>query len=126
MWEQRLGDPSGARPIGRVKRCEFTRDLVGSQLGKHIELRLARRVGAPVRKIDNLSLCCTLDRRMRIIDKTGQPFGQPMISPRLSALAIHPLLHDGPPAVVGYDEAVQVEVETILYGGAVDLGNEAT
>ncbi len=37
---------------------------------------------------------------------------------------VHALLDDGPVAVVGDDEPVQVEVETILDGGAVDLRHQ--
>ena len=48
-----------------------------------------------------------------------------MISPGLLAPAIHALLHDCPIAVVGNDEAVQVEVETVLHRRAVDFGDEA-
>ena len=47
-----------------------------------------------------------------------------MVAARLPALAVHALLHDDPVAVVGDDEAVQVEVEAVLHRGAVDLGDE--
>ena len=47
-----------------------------------------------------------------------------MIAPRLPALAVHALLHDDPVAVVGDDEAVQVEVEAVLHRRAVDLGDQ--
>jgi hypothetical protein len=47
-----------------------------------------------------------------------------MVAPRLSAVAVHSLLHDGPVAVVGHDKAVQVEVEPILPRRTVDLGDE--
>ena len=47
-----------------------------------------------------------------------------MITPRGAARIVHALLDDHPMAVVGDDEAVQIEVETILDGGAVDLGHE--
>ena len=47
-----------------------------------------------------------------------------MIAPRVAALAVHALLHHHPLAVVGDDEAVQVEVEAVLHGRAVDLGDE--
>ena len=50
---------------------------------------------------------------------------QPVVAAGLPARAVHPLLHDHPGAVVGDDEAVQVEVEAVLQGGAVDLGDEA-
>ena len=48
-----------------------------------------------------------------------------MVAPRLAPLAVHALLHDDPGAVVGDDEAVQVESEAVLHGGAVDLGDES-
>src|SRR5689334_3965029 len=48
----------------------------------------------------------------------------PVITSRLPLLVVHALLDDHPFAVVGDDEAVQVKVETILDGGAVDLGHQ--
>src|SRR5712675_59766 len=48
-----------------------------------------------------------------------------MIPPCLPAPAIHALLHDGPIAVIGDDEAVPVEVETVLHRRAVHLGDQA-
>ena len=47
-----------------------------------------------------------------------------MIAARLPRVAVHALLHDHPAAVVGDDEAVQVELEAVLHRGAVDLGDE--
>jgi hypothetical protein len=34
------------------------------------------------------------------------------------------LLDNNPPAIIGYDEAVQIEIEAILHSGTVDLGDE--
>src|ERR1700730_11099834 len=48
-----------------------------------------------------------------------------MIPPCLLAPAIHALLHDSPIAVIGNNEVVQVEVETVLHGRAVHLGDQA-
>ena len=56
---------------------------------------------------------------MRRIDKTGKTFGEPVVAPRLLALSVHPLLHDGPVAVVGHDKAVQVELEPVLHRRAI-------
>ena len=56
--------------------------------------------------------------------KLCKTFRQPVIAPRLTLLAVHALLHDRPVAVVGDDEAVQVEIEAVLHRGAVDLGDE--
>ena len=48
-----------------------------------------------------------------------------MIAACLPAFAVHALLHHGPVAVIGDDKTVQVEIEAVLHGGAVDLGHEA-
>src|SRR5687768_14795290 len=47
-----------------------------------------------------------------------------MVAASAAPLPVHPLLDDRPLAVVGDDEAVQIEVEAVLDGGAVDLGDE--
>ena len=57
--------------------------------------------------------------------KLDSDSGMPVIAARLPLVAVHALLHDGPMAVIGDEEAVQVEVEAILHGGAVDLGDQA-
>src|SRR6476620_8404841 len=49
----------------------------------------------------------------------------PVIAPRLPLVAVHALLHDRPLAVLRDEEAVQIEIETVLHGGAVDLRHEA-
>src|ERR1700680_4613954 len=48
----------------------------------------------------------------------------PVGAARLVAVAIHALLHHRPLAVVGHEEAVEVEIEAVLHGGAVDLGDQ--
>jgi hypothetical protein len=47
-----------------------------------------------------------------------------MVAPRRPPLAVHALLDHRPSALVGDEEAVQVEVEPVLERGAVDLGDE--
>ena len=61
---------------------------------------------------------------MRRVDEALQSFGQPMIAPGLPAVAVHPLLDHDPAAIVGDDEAVQIEIKPVLHGGAVDLGDQ--
>jgi len=61
---------------------------------------------------------------VRIIHETLQTFRRPVIAPRDPACVIHALLHDDPLTVIGQDEAVEIEIESILHGGAVDLGDE--
>src|ERR1700733_6371647 len=48
----------------------------------------------------------------------------PVIAARLFFVAVHALLHDGPFAVVGDEEPMKIEVEAVLHGRAVDLGDE--
>ena len=48
-----------------------------------------------------------------------------MIAASRSACLVHALLHNDPMAVVRHDEAVQVEVEPVLKGGAVDLRHQS-
>jgi hypothetical protein len=50
----------------------------------------------------------------------------PMVAARLLLVPVHALLHDRPLAVVGHEKPVQIKVEAILDGGAVDLRNEST
>src|ERR1700730_2187533 len=47
-----------------------------------------------------------------------------MIPARLLSSPIHALLDYRPMTVVGDDEAVQVQIEAILHGGAVHLGHK--
>ena len=42
----------------------------------------------------------------------------------LPGLAVHALLHHHPVPVIGDDEAMQVEIEAVLHGRAVDLGDQ--
>src|SRR5262249_11314187 len=62
------------------------------------------------------------DRAVRLLDKAGEPFREPVVSARLSAFAVHALLDHHPATLVADDEAVQIKLEAILDGGAVDLG----
>jgi hypothetical protein len=48
-----------------------------------------------------------------------------VVAPRLPSLLVHALLHHDPAPVVRHDESVQVQIEAVLDGGAVDLGHEA-
>src|SRR4029077_9961900 len=108
-----------------LKGCVFARNLVWSERREKIKLGAARSFGATVGEIDNLALSFSVDRGMRIIDEALQSFRKPVIAPRLLACAIHALLNDGPVAVVSDNEAVEVEIETILYSRAVNFRYQA-
>src|SRR6202043_1873954 len=72
-----------------------------------------------------ISPCATPSMAERgLFDKTFQALGKPVIPASLLAVAIHSLLDYDPLATVGHNEPVQIEIEAILHGGAVDLGDE--
>lgn len=103
---------------------EFSKDAIRPKILEQVKLSLARGLGAPVGQVDDLALVGAFDGRMRLVDETLQTFGQPMIAARHLAVTVHALLHHHPVAVVGDDEAMQIEVETVLDGGAVHLGDQ--
>ena len=72
-------------------------------------------------EIDDLALYRPVDCAVRLVDEALQVFRMPVVAARLLLVAVHALLHDGPLAVVGDEEAVQIKVEAVLDGGAVDL-----
>ena len=96
----------------------------GAERIQKLELGPAGGVGAPIREVDDFALMDSVDRLVRLLDETPQAFGQPMIAARRAARIVHALLDDCPFALVGDDEAVQIKVETVLNGGAVDLRHQ--
>jgi hypothetical protein len=107
-----------------VKPGELAPDPVRSEFTKNIELPLARSFSAPIGQVDDLTLFDAIDRGMRRVHEALQAFGQPMVAPSLSAIAVHALLHHDPVTVISDNEAVQIEVEPILHRRAVDLGDK--
>ncbi len=47
-----------------------------------------------------------------------------MVTARLLLVAVHALLHDRPVAIVGNEETMQIKIEPVLNGCAVDFGDE--
>jgi hypothetical protein len=80
---------------------------------------------AAIGEIDDVALALSFDGRVRLVDETRHPLRQPVITTRLLAIAIHALLDDGPAPFIADDEAVQIKIETVLNGGAVDLGGQS-
>src|SRR6202042_2409993 len=103
---------------------EFAREAIGTERIEKLELGSTGRARAAIREVDDLALMDSVDRLVRLLDEALQTLGQPMVAASRAARIVHALLDDGPVAVVGDDEAVQIEVETILHGGAVDLRNQ--
>ena len=77
-----------------------------------------------VGEVDDHALLRPVDRAVRLIDEARKSIRKPVIAPRVTALAVHALLHHHPLPVVGDDEAVQVKVEAVLHRRAVHLGDE--
>ncbi len=103
---------------------QLAHDAVRPKRFQEIELRAAGRLGAAIHQVDDRALGLALDGGMGLVDEALQAFGKPMVAPGLAARAVHALLHHHPMAVVGDDEAVQIEIETVLHGGAVDLRHQ--
>jgi len=120
---RRQRDRTG-RLVPNLQRPQFLRDTVRPQRLQNIELRAARRFRPPVGKVDDLALLDPIDRSVRLFDEASDVFRKSMIAARLLALAVHPLLNHDPPAVIGNDKAVQINIEAVLHGGAVYLGDE--
>ena len=89
-----------------------------------LELALARSRGAAIGEIDDLALAGAVDGAVRLLDEGGEAFREPMIAARLPLAVVHALLHHHPFAVIGDDEAMQIEVEAVLHRGAVDLRHQ--
>ena len=109
----------------RVKLGQLAENLIRAQVGEQIKLPVARGVGTVIREIDDHALIRTFDGGMRLVHKAVETFREPMIATGLALNAIHALLNDDPVTIVRNDEAVQVKVEAILDGGAIDFGDEA-
>src|SRR5262245_57035089 len=77
-----------------------------------------------VGQIDDLALVWSVNRAVRLVNETRQPLRMPMVAAGLPFAAIHPLLNDGPFAVVGDEKAMQVKLKPVLHRSAVDLGNQ--
>ena len=95
-----------------------------AERSQKLELGPTGGVRAPIGEVDDFALMDSVDRLVRLLDETLQAFGQPMVAASRAARIVHALLDDGPFALVGDDEAVQIEVETVLNGGAVDLRHQ--
>src|ERR1700738_4758400 len=62
---------------------------------------------------------------MGCVDEAFQPLRQPVIAPRLPPVAVHALRYHHPASVVRDDEAMQIKVEAVLDGSAVNLRDQA-
>jgi hypothetical protein len=101
-------------------------DPIWSELAEDVELSTPRGFGAPIGQIDDHALFDTVDRSVRLLDEALQTIREPVIAPGLPATAVHALPDNGPVSVISDDEAVEIEVKTILDRRAIDLGDEPT
>ena len=66
----------------------------------------------------------SIDRGVRFVDEAPQTFREPVIAPRLAAVAVHALLNHDPVSVIGDDESMEIKVKPVLDRRAVDLGDK--
>ncbi len=123
MRQQRL--VRGGRRRLRIDCGELAGDAIGTDPHEQVKLGAAGRCGAAVGQVDDPSLPGAVDGGMRRLDEGGQSFRQPVVASGGAGIVLHALLDHDPLAVVGDDEAVQVELEAVLDRGAVDLGDKA-
>ena len=124
MRQQRLSQFGLRLPVFSAQGGQLARDAVRPE--RRAGPRAAPAVTRPPRRSVRLTIspCSAPRSRRAALDEAGQPFRQPVIAAGLPALAVHALLHHHPLAVIGDDEAVQIEIEAVLHRGAVDLGDE--
>jgi hypothetical protein len=104
---------------GRLTRkgCKLRDDAVWADVRQQLQLGGARCLGAFVRQVHNLALRRAVNRAVRLVNEALQVLGMPVVAPRLLLVAVHALLHYRPLAIVGHEEAVEVEIEAVLHGG---------
>lgn len=73
-------------------------DSVRAERGKQIVWGVAGKGGTMIRYVCDLALLRTIDRTVRLSDKTAQISEMP-IAPGLPLVAVHAVLHHGPSAV---------------------------
>jgi hypothetical protein len=112
-------------PGFRLDDAEFAREAVRPQRMQKFELGSPGPVRAAVGEVDDLALMGAVDCGVRLGDETLETLRQPMVAAGRATRSVHALLDNRPAAVVGDDEAVQIEVKAILDGGAVDLRHQA-
>ena len=66
---------------------ELALDPVRAELVQNVELLPARGFRTPIGQIDDHPLFDAIDCRVRLVHEVLQAFGEPMITPRLAAIA---------------------------------------
>jgi hypothetical protein len=104
---------------------QFARQAVGTEGSQKVELSAAGRGRAAIGEVHDFALMDAIDRVVRLLDEALQSFGQPMIAASRATQVVHALLDNGPMAIVGDDEAVQVKIKSVLHRCAIDLRHQA-
>src|SRR5690554_5174040 len=94
-------------------------------VAQEIEPGAAVSCGARIGQIEDRTLISPLDRGVRRVQKALEILGEPVVTARFAAGAVHALLHDAPITAGADDERMQVEVEPVLHRSGVDLRDEA-
>ena len=106
------------------QRCVLAGNALWAQRGEKIKLRAPRLRCALVGEVDNVALAQAVDSTVWCIHEALHVSPVPVITARLPPGAVHTLLHNRPMPVVGHEETVQVEIEPVLNGCTIDLGDE--
>ena len=112
-------------PPGGASTADLARRSCPAPAPQQLDLRRPRRRGAAVGQVDDVAPARARRSPHAARRRNWSALGQPVIAAGLPRVAVHALLHHHPLAVVGDDEAVQVEIETVLHRRAVDLGDQA-
>jgi hypothetical protein len=89
-------------------RGELLDNAIRAERRQHVQLRRVGGRGAAIGQVDDAALARAVDGRVRFVDKAGEIDGMPVVPACLPLVPIHALLHDGPLAIIGHKEAVQV------------------
>lgn len=123
LGHRQVGKWEGSR-LRRSDLVERAQNDFGACMDE-LHLGGARSRRASIGEVDDRALRLAVDRGMGFVDEARESFAQPVIAAGGSIHRSHSLLNNGPSAVGGHDESVQVQVEPVLNGGAVHFGHQA-
>src|SRR6185312_6339169 len=103
-------------PLARGELAQPADGAIRS-LAQQRELRATIALGARIGEVDDGAAIATLDCGVRRVQKAAQSFREPVIAARLAARGVLALLNHAPVSLAGDDEAVQVQIVTVLDRG---------
>src|ERR1700730_4520641 len=120
LWEKRNGR------ISRLSKLPQNRNRSVRAAVHQLESCGAVALRTHVGQVDDRSDVASFDSRMRGLEKSRQRIGLPMIAARFGAIFVHSLLNYAPMPIGRREESMQIELKSVLHGGAVDFGDQST